>query len=405
MIDKKLYNHNDTAIIILAAGKGTRMKSDLPKVMHKIAGKAMIERVIETACGLSVGHISVVINQQMLELQDFFASVIQNYTEQQNISRPVYELFTQEQQLGTAHAVRAALDASNNIANYKKILVLYGDTALLKIDTLSTLLNKLDDDNNGCVIGFYPDNPGKYGRLIIDGQQNIGNESQKIGETQYIDNKEGAKILEIIEYKDATDQQRAITLCNSGVMGFNIKSLLENINKITNDNASGEYYLTDMVKLINSVKKSCAYIIASEAELLGINSKVDLAKAEYEYQQILRYQAMHEYGVTMLDPATIYLSDNIEFGKNVVIEPNVQIKGTTKIADNVHIKSFSYIENAIIGEAVSIGPFARIRPDSVIQSNVNIGNFVEIKNSIIADGVKINHLSYIGDRVDQAFTQ
>jgi bifunctional UDP-N-acetylglucosamine pyrophosphorylase/glucosamine-1-phosphate N-acetyltransferase len=349
------------AVIILAAGMGTRMKSDKPKVMHPIAGHSMIAHLLKTVEKLNPEKVVVVIGPNMEDVKKQVAP---------------YPTVEQKERLGTAHAVMQAREILDHFTGI--ILILYGDTPLLSFETLEILLKRrirhLQPPPSIVLLGFTPKNPAEYGRLIIGG--------------------EGLKA--IVEYKDASIEQRKIKLCNSGVMaieGTKIWSLLE---RIDNKNAKNEYYLTDIISLARQDGLTCDYVTGSEEELLGINSREELAVAESVLQKRLRQIAMSQ-GATLIDPSSVYLSWDTQIGRDVMIEPNVYFGPGVVIGDNVEIRSYSHIVGAHIESGSVIGPFARIRPQSVIGKNSHIGNFVEIKNASLANNVKANHLSYLGD--------
>lgn len=348
----------NTAIIILAAGKGSRMKSSLPKVLHSICGKPMIGHVIDTASYLKPEKIITVLSKGM----DAVKGAIEH----------VSDVAIQKEQLGTADAVKPAL---KKLKGFKgNILILYADTPLIEKATLLAMLDKLDE-SDVVVLGFRPDDPAEYGRLIVN---------------------EAGELERIIEYKDASPSERKIHLCNSGVIAAKSEVLEKLIEKIGNDNAKGEYYLTDIVELARENKKKCTFAEGNEDEVLGVNNRVQLSEAEYIFQQRLRYAALIE-GATLIDPESVYFSHDTRLGKDVTIWPNVTFGSGVWIDDNVEIKSFCHIEGAKIASGASIGPFARIRPDTEIQEDARIGNFVEVKKSTIKKGAKIGHLSYIGD--------
>lgn len=348
----------DLAVIILAAGKGTRMKSSLPKVLHKICNKPMVNHVIDASKALNPNKIISVINSDMQEISD-------------NL-KDISEIAIQTEQLGTAHAVKPAIDKLKGFEG--NIIILYADTPLIKSETLSQMIGKLDESSL-CVLGFTPEDPAEYGRLITN-------------ENDYLQ--------EIVEFKDANEDQRMVGLCNSGVIAITSDSLFKLIDKIDNNNAKGEYYLTDLVDLVNQDNNKCSYILADENEVLGVNNRKQLSDAEYLAQSRLREQAMLS-GATLLDPETVYFSHDTKIGQDVTIEPNVFFGLGVVIADNVHIKANSHIEGTKIAQNCIIGPFARLRPNTNLQENVKIGNFVEVKKSDIGKASKVNHLSYIGD--------
>ncbi|MCH2037199.1 MAG: bifunctional UDP-N-acetylglucosamine diphosphorylase/glucosamine-1-phosphate N-acetyltransferase GlmU [Rickettsiales bacterium] len=366
-------NHNQDqsiTVIILAAGMGTRMKSAQPKVMHAIANQPMIRRVVRTALELNASNIVTVIGPDMQPVADAVDIELKDST-------CTHHLVVQHDRLGTGHAVRVALESFKQGIPDGKVLVLYGDTPLIYSDTLIKMIQSFDQDTitGSVVLGFRPQDPGKYGRLVTG---------------------EGGLLNAIIEYKDASDEERQISLCNSGVMAFDAVTLTQTIDLIDNQNASSEYYLTDMVAILAGQGKQSAFIEASESEVMGINDKTQLAQAEAIVQDRLRTKAMLS-GVTLVAPETIFLSEDTCFGVDVTIQPHVFIALGVTIGDGVTIKAFSHLEQTRIDKGASVGPYSRLRPGSVIGQNAGIGNFVEIKNSNIAQDAKIGHLSYIGD--------
>lgn len=346
-----------TAIIVLAAGYGTRMKSDLPKVLHSIAGRSLIEHVIHTGCSLSPSQFVTVLGPHTRSIE----SHIEAYS----------SIAIQEKALGTGDAVKPALQQLDNFEG--NVLILYGDTPLIKTETLQAMLNCLETQHV-CVLGFTPEDPGQYGRLITKGNE----------------------LQQIIEYKEANQQQRDITLCNSGVIAVRKTALDQFIPLITNDNAKGEYYLTDIIGLVTEAGLACGYVETQEDEVLGINNRVELATAERLLQERLRNEAMLA-GVTLVDPASTFLSFDTKIGKDVTIEPHVHFSTGVTVGDNSYIKSYSYFEQCNIEANCTIGPFARIRPKTSIESGSKVGNFVEIKNSVLHANAKVGHLTYIGD--------
>lgn len=370
-------SNTNFAAIILAAGKGTRMKSDLPKVLHKIANRPMVAHVANTAMQLSPDHIIVVTSPDNND--DVLAAA--------QTTAPNASSATQNEQLGTAHAVGIAEDAINGSNDNNKYngtaLVLYGDTPLIKPETLDKMLHAAKD-NAVVVLGMRPADAGAYGRLILA---------------------DDGSLERIVEYKDATEDERAVTLCNSGVMAVANGQIFDLIRKVGNENASGEYYLTDIVGIAREMGQKCAVVEASEDELIGVNSRVELAEAERIFQAGAREKAMIE-GATLTDPNTVYFSADTKIGRDVIIGPNVFFGEGVQIANGTQIKPFSHIEGdnskaekgqITIAENCSIGPFARLRAGTKIGSGSKIGNFVEIKNSQLGNGVKAGHLTYLGD--------
>jgi bifunctional UDP-N-acetylglucosamine pyrophosphorylase/glucosamine-1-phosphate N-acetyltransferase len=356
------------AAIILAAGQGTRMKSKLPKVLHRIAGRSMIGHVLDRLAPLQVERIAVVIAPGM---DDVARDVAPHVTAEQT------------QPLGTGHAVRAAEQAMAGV-KAGTILVLYGDTPFVSTATLTRLLERRQASDNPAVVvlGMRPKEPTGYGRLVIEAGDYLGR---------------------IVEQKDATTEERAIGLCNSGVMAIDATLIWSLLAKIGNQNAKGEYYLTDIVELAKQAGRRSAYVEAPEEELLGVNSRVDLAAAEKLYQQQRRLQAMLE-GVTLTDPDTVYFSSDTRLGRDIVIGPHVIFGPGVEIADDVEIRGFCHIEGAKVASGAQIGPYARLRPGSEIGRDVHIGNFVETKNTVMAAGSKANHLTYLGDAMVGAKT-
>jgi bifunctional UDP-N-acetylglucosamine pyrophosphorylase / glucosamine-1-phosphate N-acetyltransferase len=352
-----------TLAIVLAAGKGTRMKSDLPKVMHALAGAPMLAHVLATAKAAGVGKVCIVVGPGMEEVSGLARSL-----------DPDAAVFVQQGQLGTADAVKAAEAGFAAFAG--PVLILYGDTPLLRADTLSRLKDELTSGADVVVAGFETENPTGYGRLLLDA---------------------GGRLIGIREEKDATDAERALRLCNSGIMGFrSAKALAGLLARIGNDNAKGEFYLTDAVALAHADGLDTRMVGADGAEVLGVNSRIELAEAEALMQQRLRHKAMAG-GATLVAPETVFLSHDTVIGRDVLIEPNVMIGPGVVIEDGATIHGFCHFVGARIGANVEIGPFARLRPGTVLGPGAKVGNFVEIKKSDIAEGAKVNHLTYIGD--------
>lgn len=351
------------SILILAAGKGSRMKSDLPKVMHKVAGREMLNMVIDEAKLLEPQDIIIVVSEEMADFQE----KILNTHPEVKISFAL-----QKERKGTAHAVRIGLENLQNIG--KKCLILYGDTPLISHHTLQNMLAKLDDFSL-CVLGFEEKEENSYGRLVVD---------------------ENGHLEKIVEFKDANLEEKRITLCNSGVMAIDSAHIHELLSKVKNHNSAAEFYLTDIIAIAGKMDLKCSFIKTASEEVLGVNSRVELAKIELIKQNQLRKKIMDE-GTTLLDPSTVYFSFDTKISNDVTIHPQVFFGPKVVIEKNVEVKSFCHIEGAEIKSGAVIGPFARIRPESKIGKNVRIGNFVEIKKSEIATGAKVNHLSYVGD--------
>lgn len=349
-----------TAAIILAAGKGTRMKSALPKVMHEIAGRSMIGHVLANLAPLGSQPNVVVVAPGM-----------------EQVAAEVSPLPTaiQADQLGTGHAVGCARQALGNFPG--TVLVLYGDSPFITTATLRNLVTRRADADNPAVVvlGMRPADPAKYGRLVLDAKGHLER---------------------IVEWKEASEAERAINLCNSGVMAIDGKILWSLIDRVDNKNAKGEYYLTDIVELARRDGRACAVVEAPEAELMGVNSRAELAIAEGLFQDLRRTSAMEE-GATLIDPKSVFFAADTKLGRDVVIGPHVFFGPGVSIADDVEIRAFSHIEGARIESGAIIGPFARLRPGAEIGVDAHVGNFVEVKNSILGAGAKANHLSYLGD--------
>ncbi|MEM7619572.1 MAG: bifunctional UDP-N-acetylglucosamine diphosphorylase/glucosamine-1-phosphate N-acetyltransferase GlmU [Pseudomonadota bacterium] len=349
--------------IILAAGKGTRMQSSLPKVLHKIGGRAMVNHVIAGGQAAGSKHHVVVVGDQAEQVAQAISA------EHENI-----QIFEQHQQLGTAHAVLSTRQAIESF--HGTILILYGDTPLIQPQTLQRLIAKLDEGNDLAVLGFEAADPTGYGRLLTNADQ--------------------TDLIAIREHKDASANELKVNLCNSGVFVFRSEHLLGLLDRVENNNAKSEYYLTDVVEIAKADGLRTGVLICPEQEVLGVNSRAQLAVAENVLQRHLRQQIM-ENGVTLIAPETVFLSYDTSIGRDTLIEPNVVFHTGVCVDENVHIRAFSYFENCHIQNNCIIGPYARIRPESVIGSDAKVGNFVEIKKAVVDQGAKINHLTYIGD--------
>jgi bifunctional UDP-N-acetylglucosamine pyrophosphorylase/glucosamine-1-phosphate N-acetyltransferase len=348
--------------VILAAGQGTRMKSALPKVLHSIAGLPLVSHVLNAAMAAGAGECALVVPPGTNAFEKIVARA----------PLPARQ-FVQAERLGTAHAVlmaRPALEAANG-----PVLVLYGDTPLITPEGLQKLVHALGNGAHMAVMGFHARNPKGYGRLLTTSS---------------------GELAAIREEKDATGEERWITLCNSGIMAFQGSLILSLLDRIGRNNSQGEYYLTDAVEICRSSGLRVAYEIVDEDEVRGVNTRVQLSEAEAIMQRRLRVGAM-ERGATLISPETVTLHYDTVIGQDVIIEPNVVFGPGAVIDDDVTIKSFSYIEGSHIGRGAVVGPFARLRPGTNLGEGVRIGNFVELKQAEIKSGVKINHLSYVGD--------
>jgi bifunctional UDP-N-acetylglucosamine pyrophosphorylase/glucosamine-1-phosphate N-acetyltransferase len=349
--------------IVLAAGKGTRMKSDLPKVLHRIAGAPMLAHVLQAGSAAGIARGCLVVGPNMEAVGEAGQAVDAGL-----------DVFVQPEQLGTADAVKAALPALE--AGQGPILVLYGDTPLLRAETLKAVVGELDAGADLVVVGFEADDPTGYGRLLFD---------------------EEGRLAGIREEKDASTAERALTLCNSGIVAFRSGETLKTLlARIGNDNAKGEYYLTDAVSLARADGLHARVVLSNAEEVLGVNSRAELAVAEAAMQMRLRNVAM-AHGVTLIAPETVFFSYDTAIGRDVVIQPNVIIGPGVTIDDGATIMGFCHFENARIGPGATVGPFARLRPGAELAKNAHVGNFVEIKNAHVHEGAKVNHLTYIGD--------
>ncbi|MFC3705753.1 bifunctional UDP-N-acetylglucosamine diphosphorylase/glucosamine-1-phosphate N-acetyltransferase GlmU [Devosia honganensis] len=347
--------------IILAAGEGTRMRSALPKVLHKVGGLPMVGHVMRTALKAGSTDICVVVgpNHEAVaaEAARHGAGI---------------HIFSQLERLGTGHAVRQARDAFANASG--NVVVLYADNPLVSSGTVQAITSRLDDGADIVVVGYRPADPTNLGRLLT----------------------QDGRLLAIREHRDASEEERRIGLANSGIIGFRAEALRAIIDRISNKNAKGEYYLTDAVELANGDGRRVEFIEADPAEVMGVDDRSRLAAAEAQFQT-LRREDFLQSGVTLRDPQSVWFSWDTQIGRDVTIFPNVVFGPGVKIADNVEIRAFCDIEEAVIGEGASIGPFARIRGGAELGPEVHLGNFVEVKKSRIGAGSKAGHLSYLGD--------
>ncbi|WP_238367059.1 bifunctional UDP-N-acetylglucosamine diphosphorylase/glucosamine-1-phosphate N-acetyltransferase GlmU [Mesobacterium pallidum] len=349
-----------TALIILAAGQGTRMNSDLPKVLHPVAGAPLLAHAMNAGAMLEPSRLVVVAGHG--------AEAVQAEAEEWN---PAAQTVVQAERLGTAHAVAQAkplLDGFDGDA-----LVLYADTPFIRPETLEAMA-EARSKADVVVLGFEAADPARYGRLIMDGEA----------------------LTRIVEYKDATDEERKITLCNSGLVMADAKLLFDLIDAVGNDNAAGEYYLTDIVEIASARGLTATAIACDESETMGVNSRADLARAEAAFQARARAELL-DIGVTLVAPETVFLAHDTYIGRDSVIEPNVVFGPGVTIESGATIRSFSHLEGCHVSQGATVGPFARLRPGAELAEKVHVGNFVEVKNAIIDEGAKVNHLSYIGD--------
>jgi bifunctional UDP-N-acetylglucosamine pyrophosphorylase/glucosamine-1-phosphate N-acetyltransferase len=350
------------AAIILAAGKGTRMKSELHKVLHPIAGRAMLEHLMASVAELRPERLAVVVGAGREQIE---AAVGERAV-----------TCVQEPQHGTGHAVQQAASALAGFAG--DVLVLYGDVPFVTAATMRAMLGRLhgNDSPAAVVLGLEPADPLHYGRVIAD---------------------DTGRILKMVEYKDADEGERACGLCNSGLLAARSADLFALLARVGNDNAQGEYYLPDIVNIAIADGRTCAVIVAERAdEVAGINSRAELAAAEARWQAARRLRAMDE-GATLIAPDTVFFSWDTVLGRDVTIEPNVFFGPGVTIADNVLVRANSHIEGARLASGVKVGPFARLRPGTVLEADSFVGNFVEVKNAVLGAGAKASHLTYLGD--------
>jgi bifunctional UDP-N-acetylglucosamine pyrophosphorylase/glucosamine-1-phosphate N-acetyltransferase len=350
------------AVVILAAGQGTRMRSDTHKVLHPIASRPLLLHLLDRVDALGADKRIVVVGKGRDQVEEALDG------------RDVIVVH-QAQQLGTGHAVQQAADA---LAGYDgPVLILYGDTPFVQADTLRRMLDRLDGDGGPgvVVLASCPADPLKYGRIILG---------------------EGDRIAKMVEYKDATEEERAVRLCNSGMMAIRASDLFRWLAEVGNDNAAGEYYLPDVVNIAAAEGREAVVIEGDPYETAGVNSRAELAHLELEWQRRRREQALDE-GATLIDPESVWFAYDTKLGRDVTVEPHVVFGPGVKVADGATIKAFSHIDGAVIGIKANIGPFARIRPGTVLGDKAKVGNFVELKKAQVGEGAKVNHLSYVGD--------
>lgn len=363
--------------VILAAGKGTRMKSKLYKVLHEVAGEAMVQHVVESVKNAGVENIVTVVGHGAESVKEKLG----------NTSEFVY----QEQQLGTAHAVNTAKEKLKK--QQGTTVVVCGDTPLISEETIKNLIQYHENEKaKATILSAEFSNPFGYGRII----RNEKNE-----------------VISIVEQKDATEAQKDVKEISSGIFAFDNETLFETLEKVGNDNAQGEYYLPDVIHILNkNNEKISAYVTHDIDEIMGVNDRVQLSKAEQKMKERINYKHMIN-GVTIIDPTSTYIGRNVEIGEDTVVEPGSRIYGRTIIGKNVKIGMNSDIKNStieddvtikqsvitdsVVGKSSTIGPFAQLRPGSHLGSETKIGNFVEVKKSVLKDGAKVSHLSYIGD--------
>ncbi len=350
------------AVIVLAAGQGTRMRSDTHKVLHPIAGKPMLLHLLDTVASMGAARQVVVVGKGREQLETALAG------------RGVTTALQAEQK-GTAHAVQQARDALDGFDG--PVLILYADTPFVTDETLRRMLERLAqaDDPGVVVMASSPDDGKAYGRVILEG---------------------GDRIAKMVEFKDASAEERAVRLCNSGMMAVGAGDLFGWIDQVGNDNVAGEFYLPDVVNVAADSGRHPVAIEGEAFETAGVNSRAELAHLELDWQRRRREEAL-EQGATLIDPESVWFSADTELGRDCTIEPHVVFGPGVKIADGAVIRAFSHIEGATIAGGCEVGPFARLRPGTVLEEGAKVGNFVEIKKARLGKGAKASHLSYLGD--------
>lgn len=349
-----------TALILLAAGQGNRMMSDRAKVLHEVAGAPLLAHAMAAGRALDPARTVVVTGHQAEAVRAAALDI-----------DPEVAVAEQTERLGTGHAVAQARPALEGFSG--DAIVLYGDTPFIRPETLEAMA-AARARHAVVVLGFHAADPKRYGRLVMAGET----------------------LDRIVEYNDATEDERALTLCNSGVIAADCATLFELIGALSNDNAAGEYYLTDVVGLARARGLSAGVVICDEAETLGVNSRTDLAAAEAAFQARARARAL-ENGVTLVAPETVFFAFDTVIGRDAVIEPNVIFGPDVTVESGARIRAFSHLEGCHVSRGAVVGPFARLRPGAELAEDVRVGNFVEIKNAQVAEGAKVNHLTYIGD--------
>ncbi len=350
-----------TALVILAAGHGSRMKSDTPKVLHRIASAPMLWHSMKNAAALGADKTVVVVGHG----GEAVAKSAQAFD-------PDAEIVWQHDQNGTGHAVQQARAALQGFTG--DVIVLYGDTPFIRPETLREMQAARADGSTVVVLGFRAQDPGGYGRLVMQGDS----------------------LEAIVEARDCTPEQLAIDLCNSGVICAPAEQLFALLEQVGSDNAAGEVYLTDIIAIARARDLPCSAIICDEAETMGVNSRHDLARAEAAFQARARFDAL-ENGVTLTQPDSVHFAFDTVIGRDTIIGPNVFFGPGVSVENNVHIRVNCHFEGCHISAGCVVGPFARLRPGAELGGDVKVGNFVEIKNAIVDQGAKVNHLSYVGD--------
>lgn len=348
-------------LIVLAAGQGTRMLSDRPKVLHEVGGLPLFAHALASGAALEPERVVLVAGHGIDAVRAAAEAL-----------GPAVTVVEQAEQKGTAHAVAQARTAMEGATG--DAFVLYGDTPFIRPETLEAMAKARAEGHAVVVLGFEAADPGRYGRLVMQGET----------------------LARIVEYKDASEEERAIRLCNSGVVAADAALLFDLVAEVGNDNAAGEFYLPDIVAVARARSLSATAVTCPEAETMGVNSRADLAAAEAVFQARMRAEAL-EGGVTLTAPETVFFAADTVIGRDAVVEPNVVFGPGVTIESGATIRAFSHLEGCHVGAGAIVGPYARLRPGAELSNDVRIGNFVEIKNAQIGDGAKVNHLSYVGD--------
>ena len=350
-----------TALIVLAAGQGTRMRSALPKVLHEVAGAPLLSHALAAGAAVSPRRTVVVAGEGVDLVRDVVAA-----------EEPEAEIVVQEERRGTAHAVMQARPALEGFEG--DALILYGDTPFIRPETLERMAEARDAGAEIVVLGFEAADPGRYGRLIV----------------------EDGRLLRIVEAKDARPDERSVTLCNAGIVMAALPALWDLLDAVRDDNAAGEFYLTDIVGVANARGGRAEVIVCEEAETLGVNSRIDLAAAEATFQDAARLRALEE-GVTLTAPATVHFSRDTILAADVVVEPHVVFGPGVRVEPGARIRAFSHLEGCVVEGGAVVGPYARLRPGAHLHPGARVGNFVEVKAAEIGEGAKVPHLAYVGD--------
>lgn len=356
----------DLIVLVLAAGQGTRMQSRLPKVLHPLGGRPLLGHVLETVMGLDPSDIIVVTAPETPALDAYLAQCVDH-------GMPL-KTVVQNERKGTAHAVLQARSLLPGLRQ-AQVLVVYGDVPFLDGRDLRALLARVTAGAPMAILGFEAENPFGYGRIVTDG---------------------AGGVQAIVEEADATDEDRAITLCHSGILAIEHDRLWSLLAEVKSENAKGEYYLTDLVTLGVERGLLCGYGVCEGSRVLGVNTRAQLADLEAHFQNSKRQGAM-ENGVGLVAPQTVFFSWDTHLEPDTVVEPHVIFGPNVRVETGAVIKGFSYLEGCTVGVGATLGPFARVRPGTEISEGARIGNFVEVKKSLIGKGAKVNHLSYIGD--------